>query len=534
MSELLSYGQFLRDIKNFKKAGASSGSDFSIYDTPGHKYFKIMFYFGSEPDDFASGSTGFLAPTWEFINKGYKFNGEDKWNTLNKYNGNRGMADALGDTLDDVMSGVGGLFNRNRKPDEYYMHNSAWAYLMNNDENERAEKLQKFITLLSDINSNSPWYFKTVGGIGDALDRKPATSNKFEIPDEDKKLTISCMPDAFDNRIGTLLELYRDITWSWIQKREVVPANLRKFDMAIYIFETPEVNWHNPPKTAFSQITSSINGLVGANIIKEKTADDVVLGGTSDNNFKPSYKMLEFHDCEFEYNSIKSGWSGELSNETGFNPSYTIEIKYKDCFEISYNDIMMRTIGDVIKTDTLNAVYSEDEYKSQWQTDSTNQAKFIKEKTHPYDKGLIGNTLNQLKNHLAADVAKWINKATLGNLYSTGLSDIKGVFSKLGSGDAVGATMAVVSSAKKRKVRKANRSRSQENDYMLVGHDVTPNDFDSSNELDYSNIYINEADANGQMSKIAIDSVKRKYLGNIFSDVKKPNSLARNSLANNL
>ena len=69
---------------------------------------------------------------------------------------------------------------------------------------------------------------------------------------------------------------------------------------------------------------------------------------------------------------------------------------------------------------------------------------------------------------------------------------------------------------------------------MLTGHDVIPNDYDSSDELDYSNIYINDADANGQMNKIAIDSVKRKYLGNIFSDVKKPNTLARNSLANNL
>ena len=93
MSELLSYGQFLRDIKNFKKAGASSGSDFSIYDTPGHKYFKIMFYFGSEPDDFASGSTGFLAPTWEFINTGYNFEGDDDWRNLNNHNGDRLFAD---------------------------------------------------------------------------------------------------------------------------------------------------------------------------------------------------------------------------------------------------------------------------------------------------------------------------------------------------------------------------------------------------------------------------------------------------------
>ena len=69
----------------------------------------------------------------------------------------------------------------------------------------------------------------------------------------------------------------------------------------------------------------------------------------------PSYKMIEFHNCEFDYNSIKSGW-GEVNNQTGFNPTYTIEISYGDCYEISYNEHVMRTIGDVIATDTYQAV----------------------------------------------------------------------------------------------------------------------------------------------------------------------------------
>ena len=189
MENLLSYTNILNDILQFKKSGTKSGRDFNILDTPSHKYFKIMFYFGSatEFDDGENGGSGLLAPTWDYI-----------------------------------------------KDKKYYEHNSPWSFLKLNDENERAEKLEHFITLLSDISSNSPWYFTSVGGLSEALERKVVDDGKLEIAN--KKLTITCLPDAFDNRIGTLLDLYRDVTWSWVHKREVIPSNLRKFDMAIYIF----------------------------------------------------------------------------------------------------------------------------------------------------------------------------------------------------------------------------------------------------------------------------------------------------------
>jgi hypothetical protein len=169
---------------------------------------------------------------------------------------------------------------------DYYNYNSAWAYLKMNDENERAEKLEHFITLLSNINSHSPWYFTAVSGLDAAQERKPAVDGKMDVG-EVKRLQIKCLPDAVDDRIGTLLSLYRDIVWSWSMKKEIIPVNLRKFDMAIYIFEAPMHFIHNE--------TDIIDGVSG---------------------FKPSYKMLEFHNCEFDYNSIKSGYS-EITNQTG-------------------------------------------------------------------------------------------------------------------------------------------------------------------------------------------------------------------------
>ena len=72
---------------------------------------------------------------------------------------------------------------------DIYNHNSAWAYLKLNDEQERAEKLEQFILLLSNISSKSPWYFSSVGGLQEALERKVAEDGKLEMS-ETKKLTI--------------------------------------------------------------------------------------------------------------------------------------------------------------------------------------------------------------------------------------------------------------------------------------------------------------------------------------------------------
>lgn len=420
MSELLSYNNILNDINNFKRAGTASGSDFNIYDTPAHKYFRLLFYFGSTPE-FGNGyGSGLLAPTW------------------------------------DNISGS-----------PYYDFNSAWAYLKLNDENERAEKLEHFITLLSDINTNSPWYFSTLGGIDGALERKGPEDGVIEMAD--KKLTITCLPDAFDNRIGTLLELYRDITWSWVQKKEIIPANLRKFDMAVYIFETAEANWH---------ITK--NGLF---------PKDTIIAGNDDSGFKPSYKMIEFHNCEFNYNSIKSGWS-ELNNQTGVSPTYTIEITYTDCYEISYNDIMMRTIGDVITTDMINNTTGDDAYISVAQSDNATQAEEVKSRTYPYDKGWANKVLGQIGGHLVSDITDWAKQKVMGNIYGFSLTGLRDGIQGFMQGDLIRTGMSAAQFIKEQKNKNAKPGK-----------------------------------ASGNIYKVKNETTKASKLGNIFSN---------NTIANNI
>lgn len=412
MDNIISYAAFLKDRDNFRSSGTRAGSDFNFYDTPSHKFFKILFYFwNSDIDDNLDHSGGLLAPTWEVC--------------------------------------------RIEHSDKYMNYDSAWAYLKNNDEDERAEKLQQFITLLSTINSESPWYFNEITGLGEALDRKQSTG-EFKIEDERKRITIKCLPDAFDNRIEMLLSLYRDITWSWANKREIIPANLRKFDMGIYIWESP----------IYSMNTDSV--------LNEKS-----------DKYSSSYKLIEFHNCEFDYNSLKSGYES-LTNKEGFANEFSIDIMFDDCYEHTYNSIMMRTIGDVITTDTAMIVYNDggqgtlntisvaqgDEFSYYNNTDKVNDNDITlfdiireaetrdlywmnemnlapKEVLDGYkgsnfnEKGLVGNMVDQLVGKVTNDLKSVGNRLLLGNLYTYSISKMAGQLKSIFNGNVFTALDAV-------------------------------------------------------------------------------------------
>ena len=267
------------DIHRFRRVDRTG---FNVTDNVDLRFFKLLFYFinddidNTEVNFFNGGSSGLLAPTW----------------------------------LD------------NPKENEYYKYNSAWSFLKSNYEEERADALEKFICLLSQISSESPWYFQSVSGVDEALARE-----KWQVSEERKKISIKCLNDPVDHRIESLLSLYRSIVWSHARKCEVLPANLRKFDMGMFVF----------------------GGLFDGLIVKKdkngRQTDWANIGYMNDSLDRSNYKYIEFHNCEISLDSIKSGFS-EISNETGFEQAFTIDIYFDDCYEYEYNPFILRSFGD--------------------------------------------------------------------------------------------------------------------------------------------------------------------------------------------
>lgn len=343
----LSYKQIANERKEFIRSGTKNGSEFNRFETPLNTYFKILFHFYNGDSDYENGlSGGLLAPTWS--------------------------------TITD---------------DNYYVYNSAWSYLKMNGEEERADKLKQFVNLLSNISSEAPWTFTSISGLDSALERD-INDKEFKISEERKKISIKCLPDSYDTRIGTLLDLYKDIVWSWKTKREIVPSNLRKFDMSIYIYSDPIKNIHQ----AHTQNSSVLN------------ADT--------SSIPTSYKYIEFHNCEFDYNSSKSGY-GELNNSEGNSWEYTIDISFDDAYELRYNEFMMRKIGDMIEYDTNMAITSRVQNEFQYRADE------LEKRINMYNNdSFVGQVIDELSGAVGSVISNKIHNAILGNLFTASLPTI--------------------------------------------------------------------------------------------------------------
>lgn len=470
MSNYVSYCNVIDDIRNFRRAERKVYDDdgkllmdkFRVFDTPGRKYFKVFFYFQNQDQDIPGNDTGLLAPTWEV---------ED----INDFN--------------------------------YYQYNSAWSYLKMNNEDERAEQLKSFVELLSDISSKSPWYFQEVSGLDTALERK-VMDRDFKFDEARQKISIKCLKDAVDDRIGTLLDLYRTVTWSWMMKREVLPANLRKFDMGIMIFNEPYIfrgitpksmkkddlgqvieenefsapwrsDWNNengnprdddewfkngnPINLALKSSREDLMSIVdnpdsnvltdgqiilqALNVAKNHTfADSIfikeiakkIMGWIKKDEEEPTefhdkwnsydlidstnYKYIEFHNCEFDYNSAKSAYS-TISNAEGLEPEYTIDILFDDCYEDRYDMNLCRKIGDIVMWDIANNIdeydYSEDVTGSFTKNNVSEDAEYWAIRSYPkWDKPET-NKWDKMK-EAAKEAAKEAGKNALKQLASTG------------------------------------------------------------------------------------------------------------------
>ncbi len=427
MSNYISYYDLLKSRDQFRKSGGNSGaSEFNYYDTPGHKYFKLFFYFDNEDSDLDGVDNGLLAPTWM-----------------------RGSV---------------------VKEDTYYLFNSAWSYLKMNADDGRAALVEKFVNLLSNISSESPWYFSEISGLDAALERKLTVADSFAIESTRPKISIKCLPDSFDDRIGTLLDLYRAIVWDWSTKREMLPANLRKFDMGILIFETATSAYH-VRKLAKPQV--SIDGW--------KSGDYSMVYGAS-GDLRSSYKYIEFHNCEIDYTSVKSGYSS-LNNKDGFSAEYTIDIFYDDCYESRYNDFTVAEFGDIIldidgwendnqsknikeaesyrdkyfkgnvkQKERKPRTYNAPEIATSWDAHPTDTIaqKLVDQNSeyrlagYPKDPkfqkgGFLANMVDQLIDTGLDKVNSLLKKAVLGNLYTFSLTRIGNQIKSLAQGNVIGA-----------------------------------------------------------------------------------------------
>lgn len=192
---------------------------------------------------------------------------------------------------------------------------------------KKVKYLYNFIRTLAFISSDAPWFFSAVHDVNNAL------ASDFNDLTKEKSITIDCLEEAIDMRLLTMMDLYRHACFDDVMQKEVVPDNLRKFDMDIVVFESPIRYLHTSAIDLRSRKTS----------YKAFNADDF---GT-----RMSFKLFTFKNCEFDFASLPSMLPSTFTNDKPFTSKPTIKINYDRVYQTTSNEFAGLMFGSGGSTD---------------------------------------------------------------------------------------------------------------------------------------------------------------------------------------
>lgn len=326
----------------------------------------------------------------------------------------------------------------------------------------KVKYLYNFIRTLAFISCDAPWFFSAVHDVNNAL------ASDFNDLTKEKSITIDCLEDAIDMRLLTMMDLYRHACFDDVMQKEIVPENLRKFDMDIIVFQSPIRYLHTSAIDLRSRKTS----------YKTLNADDF---GT-----RMSFKLFSFKNCEFDFTSLPSMLPSTFTNDKPFTSKPTIKINYDRVYQHTSNEFAGLLFGSGGTTDYYINNLSNNTVKIKSNNPVSNAASKLLPKTSTpkgdlYDAGQIrevnvigskqqsasgetGRRKSQLKYlhehptyyNLNSNVYKALvdasetkissamrmidSSAAFGNLYGTGkslgdtiASDVKGVLKTAGN-----------------------------------------------------------------------------------------------------
>ena len=231
------------------------------------------------------------------------------------FNTEHGLLGGLLNNDNDIYGGVNTALKFLWTAQDYYGHENL---------KQRIVALKKFGSILSNIQNNTPWFFKSIKG----LDKISSPTKDFT---KDNSFTINCSEESVDMRVSTMLDLYRFAAFDDILNKEIIPENLRKFDVTVLVFNTPIKKYH----TSFKTKSKSFNykGIINSS----------GSGGYFENLM--TYKMYTFKNCEIDLESYNLSQPSELNNEEPINFKPAIQIKYDRLYTHNSNEFIGMLFG---------------------------------------------------------------------------------------------------------------------------------------------------------------------------------------------
>ena len=234
------------------------------------------------------------------------------------------------------------FYNREESP---LFAGPAEEYLENviNDK-DRLAKLKTFKKILQKLNSEMPWFWQSVSGL-DATRQYGNMQDPFR-GGADKKIDIACL-ETVELTVTGLLDFYKEAAYDFDRWVEVLPLNLRRFSMYIYVSEVRTFKSNKSVQSVVSKVGGLDNGLGEAvsnsGIIKDNPNESDVT------SVKP-YFAIKLGHCTFDIDSTSNVFADLSKNPEGA-AAPTISIFYETLHD--YKKLYANSMRDILDEDDL-------------------------------------------------------------------------------------------------------------------------------------------------------------------------------------
>ena len=342
---------------------------------------------------------------------------------------------------------------------------------------KRSQMIKQFKILLRDITKNQPWFFQSITGL-DALYKvarggfQDLDSDSDFNPSRAATIEITTL-ESLNLRITALADLYNHATFDFINMRETVPRNLRRFRMYIYVtdlrnfFKTNRIINSSTTLTTIANTANLIgsginpgNSLSGTsldstgnfpddtgaqggafgNVLGDIARSEGLTNQQDQSGVKPII-LIECSNCEFDFTE-----SSPISTE--INAGTDAASPLGQSFKIHVGRVKIRSQYPNIRMDKNPLIISDDVFTNKssvqkYEGDPSGRtvlgveipngpAADLLEQAANIGTNFIGNTVNDLYDRgtqLLTDPLSGADQLILGNAYSFDPSQIMGVLS---------------------------------------------------------------------------------------------------------
>ena len=336
---------------------------------------------------------------------------------------------------------------------------------------KRSQMIKQFKILLKDITENQPWFFQSVDGL-DALYKvaRPGYQDEDTTeslnPSRAATITVSTL-ESLNLRMTALADLYNHATFDFINMRETIPRNLRRFRMYIYVTDLRNFFKTNRLVNSSTTLTSIANtaNLIGsginpgsslagstldstgnfpdtgaqqgvfANNLRDIASSEGVTNQQDQSGIKPVI-LIECSNCEFDFNEsspISSNINAGTDAGEELGQSFKIHVG-RVRIRSQYPNIRLDKNPLIISDDVFTEKSSVQKYegapsgRTLFGVDIGNSpAADLIEKGADLVTNFIGNSINDLYDRGVRSLSNALSgtdQFILGNIYSFNPSQV--------------------------------------------------------------------------------------------------------------